>query len=570
MNQPWLDHYDEGVPRSIGTYPDKTLVDFVADHSHQRGDATALMFKGRNMTWRELDRASDAFAHALAGEGVKEGDRVALLLPNCPQFIIAELAAWKLGAIVAPQNPIYTERELEQSMNASASETVVVLTPFYERVKACQPRTALKRVIATNIKEYLPGVLRVLFTLVKEKKEGHRIHLRGEDFWFQDLLGKGASGQGVMRGAKLDEPAVILMSGGTTGTPKGVVSDHRSLVASGVQLSAWLREALAGDKSSIMLPLPLFHTYGCAGAQTISIISAVPLALIPNPRDVGDVVKSIGRDKPTLFCGVPTLFNALLNHPDVAAKKVDFRSIRACFSGAAALMAETKKRFEELTGGRIVEGYSLTEATMAAFVNPFRGPNKLGSVGMPMPDVNVRIVDGDDGKRELASGEVGEVIVNAPQLMSGYWNNPEETAQMLRKHDDGSSWLYTGDLGYVDPDGYLFLVDRKKDLIKTSGYQVWPREIEEVIAAHPSVAEVGVAGVPDARKGETITAWVVARPGETIDTEALRAYCKEKLAPYKVPAKIEIRKDLPKTMVGKVLRRMLVAEAKEKAAVAAS
>lgn len=563
MNQPWLDHYDQGVPRSIGTYPDKTLVDSVADHSHERGDTPALLFKGRTITWRELDRASDALAHALAGEGVKEGDRVALLLPNCPQFIIAELAAWKLGAIVAPQNPIYTERELEQSMNASASETVIVLTPFYERVKACQPRTSLKRVIATNIKEYLPAVLRVLFTLVKEKKEGHRIHLREEDFWFRDLIEKGSSGQGIMRGAKPDEPAVILMSGGTTGTPKGVVSDHRSLVMSGMQLSAWLREAISGQGSRIMLPLPLFHTYGCAGAQSLALVSGIPLALIPNPRDIGDVVKSIARDKPTLFCGVPTLFSALLNHPDVMAKKVDFRSIRACFSGAAALMAETKKRFEELTGGRIVEGYSLTEATMAAFVNPFRGPNKIGSVGMPMPDVNVRIVDADDGKRDLAPGEVGEIIINAPQLMRGYWNNPDETANMLRMGDDGKTWLFTGDLGYLDEDGYLFLVDRKKDLIKTSGYQVWPREIEEVIAAHPSVAEVGVAGVPDERKGEIITAWVVCRPGQLCDEAALRAYCKEKLAPYKVPAKIEIRKELPKTMVGKVLRRVLVAEAKE-------
>jgi long-chain acyl-CoA synthetase len=563
MNQPWLDHYDPGVPRSIGQYPDKTLVDFVAEHSHQQGDGTAILFKGRNISWRELDRASDELAHALAGEGVNEGDRVALLLPNCPQFIIAELAAWKLGALIAPQNPIYTERELEQSMNASASETVIVLTPFYERIKACQPRTSLKRVIATNIKEYLPGVLRVLFTLAKEKKEGHRIKLREDDFWFQDLIKKGSEGQGIMRSAKPEDPAVILMSGGTTGTPKGVVSDHRSLVASGIQLSAWLREAVAGKDSRIMLPLPLFHTYGCAGAQTLALISGIPLALIPNPRDIGDVVKSIARDKPTLFCGVPTLFTALLNHPDVVGKKVDFHSIKACFSGAAALMAETKKRFEELTGGRIVEGYSLTEATMAAFVNPFRGPNKIGSVGMPMPDVNVKIVDSDDGKREIPTGEVGEVIINAPQLMRGYWNNPEETANMLRKADDGSTWLYTGDLGYLDEDGYLFLVDRKKDLIKTSGYQVWPREIEEVIAAHPAVAEVGVAGVPDERKGEIITAWVVPRPGQSVDAEALRGYCKEKLAPYKVPAKIEVRKELPKTMIGKVLRRALVAEAKE-------
>jgi long-chain acyl-CoA synthetase len=563
MNQPWLEHYDQGVPRGIGTYPDKTLADFVAEHARTRGDKVAILFKGRNVTWSELDRESDAFARALGAQGVKPGDRVALLLPNCPQFMIAELAAWKLGAIVAPQNPIYTERELEQSMNASASETVIVLTPFYERVKSAQPRTSIKRVIATNIKEYLPGLLRVLFTLVKEKKEGHRITLQPGDYWLQDLIADGAKSNAALRGAKPDEPAVILMSGGTTGTPKGVVSEHRSLVMSGTQLTAWLKEAISGDDARIMLPLPLFHTYGAAGAQSLALISGIPLALIPNPRDVGDVVKSIARDKPSLFCGVPTLFTALLNHPDVAGGKVDFRSIKACFSGAAALMAETKKRFEDITGGRIVEGYSLTEATMAAFVNPFRGTNKIGSVGMPMPDVKVRIVDGDDGKRDLATGEVGEVIINAPQLMRGYWNNPEETAQMLRTLD-GETWLYTGDLGYVDEDGYLFLVDRKKDLIKTSGYQVWPREIEEVIAAHPAVAEVGVAGVPDERKGEIITAWVVPRPGQMCDEATLRAYCKEKLAPYKVPAKIEMRTELPKTMVGKVLRRMLVAEAKEK------
>lgn len=562
MNRPWLAHYDSGVPHSIGTYPSRTLADFVADHARARGDKAAILFKGRSVTWAELDRDSDALARALAAQGVKPGDRVALLLPNCPQFMIAELAAWKLGAIVAPQNPIYTERELEQSMNASASETVIVLTPFYERVKAAQPRTSLKRVIATNIKEYLPGLLRVLFTIAKEKKEGHRIELRAGDFWLQDLIADGRKSSAAVRGAKPEEPAVILMSGGTTGTPKGVVSEHRSLVMSGTQLSAWLREAIAGDDARIMLPLPLFHTYGCAGAQSLALISGIPLALIPNPRDVGDVVKSIARDKPSLFCGVPTLFTALLNHPDVASRKVDFTSIKACFSGAAALMAETKKRFEELTGGRIVEGYSLTEATMAAFVNPFRGANKIGSVGMPMPDVVVRIVDGEEGKAEMATGEVGEVIIHAPQLMRGYWSNPDETSQMLRTLD-GETWLYTGDLGYLDEDGYLFLVDRKKDLIKTSGYQVWPREIEEVIAAHPAVAEVGVAGVPDERKGEIITAWVVPRAGESCDEATLRAYCKEKLAPYKVPAKIELRKELPKTMVGKVLRRALVAEAKE-------
>ena len=560
MNAPWLEHYDPGVPKSIDRYPDKTMVDFVAEHARAKPDAAAIVFKGKKVSYGEIEAASNALAQSLKAQGVKRGDRVALLLPNAPQFIITELAVWKLGAIVAPQNPIYTERELQESLSTTDPETIIVLTAFYDRVKRIQANTTLKRVIATNIKEYLPGVLRVLFTLVKEKKEGHRIDLQQGDFWFQDLLRDAGS---VQSEAKPDDAAVILMSGGTTGTPKGVLSDHRSLITAGTQITAWLREALSGPDASIMLPLPLFHTYGCAGAQTIALMNAIPLILVPNPRDLPDVVKTIQRDRPALFCGVPTLFNAIMNQPQVMKGKVDFRSIRACFSGAAALMAETKKRFEDLTGGRIVEGYSLTEATMATCVNPLRGPNKIGSVGMPVSDVYVRIVDEDKGTRELGTGEVGEICIKAPQLMRGYWNNPEATADMLR---DG--WLYTGDLGYLDEDGYVFIVDRKKDLIKTSGFQVWPREIEEVIAAHPAVAEVGVAGLPDPVKSEIVVAWVVPRPGATVDEETLRTYCREKLAPYKVPARIEFRKELPKTMVGKVLRRVLVAEAKSRSAAA--
>lgn len=553
MSEPWLKHYDPGVPTSIGTYPFQTLVDFVSDHGHEHRHAVAARFKGRSITFRELDALSDAFAGALQSIGVRRGDRVAIVLPNCPQFLIAELAAWKLGAICAPQNPIYTERELEESLAVPTPKVAIVLTPFYEKLKRC--RSSIERVIATNIKEYLSPVLRVLFTLVKEKKEGHRVTLHEGDLWMRDLIAKQAPHWRSAR-PKADDPAVVLMSGGTTGTPKGALSDHRSLVIAGTQIGAWLREALTGPNPSVMLPLPLFHTYGCAGAQSLTLIQGIPLILVPNPRDIDDVVKTIQHDRPSLFCGVPTLFNALLCHRDVVHGKVDFHSIRACFSGAAALMAETKKRFEELTGGRIVEGYSLTEATMACCVNPLRGETKIGSVGMPLPDVHVKIVDSDDGTTELVTGEVGEIVMKAPQLMRGYWQKPDATAEMLR---DG--WLYTGDLGYLDRDGYLFIVDRKKDLIKTSGFQVWPREIEEVISTHPSVAEVGVAGLPDERKGEVITAWVVPRAGQTIDVHALRAYCIEKLAPYKVPARIEIRTELPKTMIGKVLRRVLVAEA---------
>jgi long-chain acyl-CoA synthetase len=559
-NQAWLAHYDEGVPHSIGTYPDLTLVDFIAENARTKPDAKALAFKGISLTWREIENASNALAHALGKRGVRAGDRVALVLPNAPQFIVAELAVWKLGAMIAPQNPIYTDRELQESLAASGPTTIVVLTPFYERVKRIQPNTTLKRVIATNIKEYLPPVLRLLFTLLKEKKEGHRVTLEPGDEWLQSLIAEGESAGAFPSRARPGAPAVVLMSGGTTGTPKGVVSEHRSLVMAGVQLQAWLRQALEGPEASLMLPLPLFHTYGCAGAQSIAFVSGIPLILVPNPRDVDDVVKTVQRERPAMFCGVPTLFNALLNHPKVASGKSDFRSIKACFSGAAALMAETKKRFEELTGGRIVEGYSLTEATMACCVNPLGGTNKLGSVGMPVSDVSIRIVDSDDASKELPAGEVGEIAISAPQLMRGYYENDAETSHMLR---DG--WLYTGDLGYLDEDGYLFIVDRKKDLIKTSGFQVWPREIEEVIAAYPAVAEVGVAGIPDLKKGEAIRAWIVPRPGETIDEESLRAHCRENLSPYKVPGSFEIRTELPKTMVGKVLRRVLVAEAKEKA-----
>jgi long-chain acyl-CoA synthetase len=552
MSAPWHAHYDPGIPTTIGVYPEKTLVDFVAEHA--KTDKVAAIFKGRRITFRELDRDSDALAAALVRDGLRPGDRVAVILPNCPQFLITELAVWKARAILAPVSPIYTERELTDALNASKPRLAVVLTPFYGLMKRVQPGSSVERVVATNIKEYLPGVLRVLFTLVKEKKEGHRITVERGDAEFQSLIA--SAGKPPAERPKPEDPAILLMSGGTTGVPKGVLSDHRSVVMSGVQLRAWLREALEGPGASIMLPLPLFHTYGCAGAQSITLQQGLPLILVPNPRDFDDVVKTITRDRPALFCGVPSLFNALLNHPAVVTGKSDFHSIRACFSGAAPLMAETKKRFEELTGGRIVEGYSLTEATMACCVNPLRGANKIGSVGMPVPDVMVKIRDSEEGVKELPAGEVGEIVFQAPQLMRGYWDRPDETAEMLR---DG--WLHTGDLGYLDEDGYLFIVDRKKDLIKAGGFQVWPREIEEVLTSHPAIAEAGVAGVPDADKGEVITAWVVARPGMQLDFDEVRAYCRERLAPYKVPRRFELRTELPKTMIGKVLRRVLVAEA---------
>jgi long-chain acyl-CoA synthetase len=554
----WLAHYDQGVPETLGPYPERTLLDDLAEAVAQRPEAPALLFKGRTISHGELDRRSDAFAAALAGLGVAKGDRVALLLPNCPQFLICELGAWKAGAVVHPLNPIYTEQELEGALRRTRAETIVVLTPFYGRVKAVQPGTALRRVVATNVKEYLPPLLGVLFTLAKERKDGHRVRIADGDLWLGELLDRHRDAPRPAGLVSPDDPAVILMSGGTTGTPKGVVGLHRHYTITGRQLATWLQAGTAPWDDVIMAALPLFHSFANIGIQSVALRNHNAMALVPNPRDLDDLLDTINKTRPAAFSGVPTLFNALLHHPRVQAGKVDFSSVKVCFSGAAPLLAETKRRFEELTGGRIVEGYSLTEAMLACAVNPVEGPNKIGSVGMPLPDVEVRIVDPEDGAR-LPAGEVGEVLIKAPQLMACYWDDPEETAATVRTHD-GGRWLYTGDLGYLDTDGYLFIVDRMKDLIKTHGYQVWPREIEEVLATHPAVAEVGVAGVPDEAKGEVAKAWVVLRPGQQASAEELRAFCRERLAPYKVPVTVEFRAELPKSMVGKVLRRALTAE----------
>jgi long-chain acyl-CoA synthetase len=556
---PWLEHYDAGVPATLAPYPNATLVDYLSASVRARPEAPALLFKGSTISRAALEDLSDAFAAALSSVGVRRGDRVGLLLPNCPQFFVAEFAAWKIGAIVAPLNPTYTEHELEAPLQEHGIETVVTLTRFYERVKRAQPRTSVRRVIATSIKEHFPPLLRLLFTLFREKKDGDRITLAAGDYDWSKLVTSGAGQRPVRVPLTGEDPAVLLMSGGTTGTAKGVLGKHAVYVMTGVQTQAWVSSVLEPD-NVILLPLPMFHVYGHVGVQGLAFVNGNPIALVPNPRDLGDLLATIRRVKPAFFNAVPTLFVALLNHPDVQRGKIDFKSIKICFSGASALMADTKQRFESMTGGRIVEGYSLTEGMMALVVNPVKGANKIGSVGMPLPDVHVRIFDSEDGVRALPVGDLGEICIAAPQLMMEFWNRPEETSEVLRDHLEPGGlrrWLHTGDLGYLDEDGYLFIVDRKKDLIKTSGYQVWPREIEETLASHPAIAEVGVAGVPDELKGEAVWAWVVVRKGEVVTEAELRGFCRERLAPYKIPSRVEMRNDLPKTMVGKVLRRAL-------------
>ena len=557
---PWLAHYDPGVPPSLEPYPHRTLLDYVHDGVRERPQYPAFLFKGRPFTLAELERTSDAFAAALASLGVKRGDRVAAMLPNCPQYFIVEFATWKLGGIFAPLNPIYTEDELAGPLTTIDASVVVTLSSFYERLKKVQSHTPVKRIVTTNIKEWFPPFLSILFTLFTEKKDGYRVSHRDGDVGMAELLRRFDGKKSAEAPPAPEDVAILLMSGGTTGTPKCVMGEHQALVMTGLQLQAWLGDSIVPWQSVYMMPLPLFHSYGACAVQSICFIGHNPISLIPNPRDLDDIVNSIAKVKPTAFAGVPTLFNGLLNHKRVKSGRVSFASLKVCASGAAPLLAETKKGFEEVTGAKIIEGYGLTESLIAACVNPVKGESKIGSVGMPVSDVFVRIVDADDPLKVIEGTGEGEMLLRGPQIMKGYWRNPKESTEMIFTDADGVVWLRTGDLAKMDEDGYVFLVDRKKDLIKQNGMQVWPRELEEAIAAYPGVLDVGVRGFPDPAHGEIAVAFVVMKPGATATEQDIRAYCKTHLAFYKVPAKVVFRTDLPKSLIGKVLRRMLTLE----------
>lgn len=560
-NKPWLKNYDKGVPATLQPYPKKTLIDVVRETASQRPKQPALLFKGATISYSKLDELSDALANALIAQGVKKGERVAIVMPNIPQFVIAEFAIWKAGAIAACINPVYTEYEMQHALNECGAETAIVMTLFYNKVKSLQGKTKVKRVIAANVKEYLPFITRLLFTLVKEKKEGHRVALQQGDFQFQNLL-KQYKGAGRPKVAvNPDDRALILFTGGTTGLSKAAVGTHQGLVVSGLQIFSWFKNILHQYEDVFLTALPLFHVFANAGVQTAALVSGGSMALVPNARDIPDVMKTIEKTKTTFFPSVPTMFNAMLNHELVKTGKVNLTSIKLCISGASALLQDTKERFEQLTGSRIVEGYALTESMMAIVCTPVEGKYKVGSIGMPVSDVMVRIADVEDSSKNLPPGEgnVGEIVLSAPQLMLGYWERPDATAEMLRNGE-----LFTGDLAYMDEDGYLFIVDRKKDVIKVSGFQVWPREVEEVLAANPKVLEVAVAGIPDARTTEAVKAWIVLQPGQQATAEEIQNFCKEKLTGYKVPRFVEFRSTLPKSTVGKVLRRELVQEELDK------
>jgi long-chain acyl-CoA synthetase len=561
-DKPWLKLYDEGVPSSLEPYPDQPVHEFLEQSARDYPDRPALIFRNNILTYRQLNDLTDQLAAALADLGVEKGDRVAIYMPNSPQFPLAFFGILKAGAVVTTISPLDAPSQIEHKLTYAGAETILVMSNFYEQFKALQSKTPVKRVIVTHIKEFMPSGVRTLFpllALLKADLKIHQVTLDSGDTWLQDLLPRYAAAQRPEVEISPEDNAVFQFTGGTTGVPKAAVAPHRSLVANTLQIAAFIPDTRMGEEVTLVA-IPLFHVYAMVAGMGYGIASAAALVLIPNPRDLDDLLSNIERWKPTIFPGVPTMYNAINNHPKVQSGEVDVTSIRACISGSAPLLAETQQRFEKLTGASLREGFGMSEAPTATHCNPLRGENRKGSIGLPFPDIECRIVSLEDEVTDLPAGEVGELVIHSPNLMSGYWQMPTETANALREGPDGKKWLYTGDIAKMDEDGYFYIVDRKKDMVIVSGFNVYPTNVEEVLIRHPKILEVAVAGVSDPYRGETVKAWVVVRPDETATEDEIIEWAKEsgQLAAYERPRIVEFRDELPKTLVGKVLRRELV------------
>jgi long-chain acyl-CoA synthetase len=553
--KPWLKSYEEGVPETFDL-PEQPLHNLLEVSALKYPDRPAIIFKGQEITYKKLNELADTLASALVANGFKKGDRAVIYMVNIPQFVISFFGILKAGGIVIATNPLYSERELEHQLADCGAETVFVMSLFYKMLKNVQARgrTNIKRVIVTNIKEYLPFHLKILFSLAKERQQGHSVSLDPGDLWFQDLLAAGRQAPRADVHVTGDDIALLQYTGGTTGLSKGAIALHRNLVANTISGRSWLTDLREGEEI-VLTAIPLFHAFGLIVAMSFGVLVGASLVLIPDPRDQKDLLSSINKYKPSIFPGVPALYIAINNNPDVASGKYDIKSVRVCLSGSAPLMLDTKLRFEELTGGKLLEGFGLTEAHVITHGNPVYGEYREGSIGLPFPGVESRIVDPIEGEENMPIGEIGELIIRSPSVMQGYWQMPTETENALR---DG--WLYTGDIARMDADGYFYIEDRKKDMIIASGFNVYPREVEEVLLTHPAVIEVAVAGVTDPRRGETVKAWIVKKAGDETDAQEIIEWSKNHLAKYKYPRLIEFRDELPKTSVGKVLKRELTKE----------
>jgi long-chain acyl-CoA synthetase len=560
-DKPWLKHYDDGVSPTIEV-PDHPLPWLLEESARKSPNNVAIVFQGRKINYRELNDAADVVAAALVASGFKKGDRAVIYMPNTPQFVMIYFGVLRAGGIIIATNPLYSERELEHQLHDCGAETVFVMSRYYQPLKNVQRKgnTRVKRIIATHIKTYLPALKRTLYGLFMEKKSGDRISLEPGDTWFKDFLSMGKNATKPDVTVTDEDMALLQYTGGTTGVAKGAVALHRNLASNARQLQEWIPDLQYG-KEVFIAAIPFFHSYGMVTSMILPVSIAAKMVVIPDPRNLADVMGSIEENRATFFPGVPTLYVAINNHPDILAGKHDLTSIRACLSGSAPLMVETKNRFEEITGGKLVEGYGLTESHVVSHANPLLGDNRTGSIGLPIPNLECRIVDAVEGEKEMPIGGIGELLLKGPNIMQGYWNMPEETANTLR---DG--WLYTGDIARMDEDGYFYIEDRKKDLIIAGGYNIYPREVEEVLMTHPAVVEAAVAGVSDPKRGETVKAWVVKKEGDPTTAEEMITWSKTQLAKYKYPRMIEFRDELPKTSVGKVLKRELIKEDENKQA----
>lgn len=567
-DKPWIKQYDDGVPATL-EYPDVPIHSFLDDTARRIPHNTALIttakipIAGRlsnNTTYDELKRASDALAVALIDKGLKKGDRVAIVMPNCVQFAISFFAVLKAGGVVAATNPTYPLGKMAYQINDCGAEFIITLTLFYSLIKDIQPQTKAKTVIVTNIKEYLPTPAKILFTLAKEKKDGHRLNqLASDDLWFSDLLNEYAGSKPDVV-VTSEDMALFQYTGGTTGVSKAAMSQHKALIANIIQTEALLKVFGVPSEEEVYLgAIPMFHVYGLVIVLGGAMFGGGKIVLVPNARDTEEVVDCIDHYKPTLFPGVPALYNMLNENERVRNGEVDLSSLRYCISGSAPLPPATKEEFERLSGAALREGFGMSEAPTATHTNPITGDNRLGSIGLPLPDIDCRIVSLDDGETEVPVGEIGELIMTGPNLMLGYHGMPTETANTLRERD-GVTWLYTGDIARMDEDGYFYIVDRKKDMALIGGFNVYPNAVEKVIKDHPDVLEVGVAAIPHPQKAgqEALKAWVVKKPDSTVTTDDLIKHCENYLAPYEVPRRIAFIDELPKSAVGKTLRRELV------------
>jgi long-chain acyl-CoA synthetase len=550
MERPWLRQYEAGVPPTIA-YPDVPIHQFLRDSARRFPDRPALEFYGRRLSYRQLDSLSDRFAAAVLHLGVHKGDRIAIMLPNVPQAVIAYFGALKAGACVVQTNPLYVASEIAHQVTDSGAETIVALPQFYPRIKEGMGRTPLKRIILTNVSDYLPW-LKKLFYPLKARREGQWVDVpRVPPVYDWQALLQSAPKDSPLQQVSADDLALLQYTGGTTGVPKGAMLTHRNLVTNTYQCRRWLQKLRDGEEVFLGV-LPFFHVYGMTSCQNLAILLGATLVLLPRFQ-ADEVLKAIVAYRVTAFPGIPAMYLALNNHPKVG--EYDLTSVRYCISGAGPLFAEVQERFEKLTGAALVEGYGLTEAAPVTHCNPIVGQRRSRCIGLPLPDTDVRVMDLEQGNREVAVGETGELQVKGPQVMRGYWKKDDETSETLR---DG--WLCTGDVVKMDEDGFFYIQDRKKDMIKSGGLNVYPREVDECLCRHPKVKDACVIGVPQDLRGEKIKAFVVLKEGAHATAAEILDHCRRDLARFKVPRQVEFRKELPKTLVGKVLRRTLLEE----------